>query len=123
MFRLGSKCKRDGEWKLLDSQQLVPGDVILLRIGSVVPADVKLVLGDEVMADQSALTGESIPAKKKIGDQIFSGSTIKQVHVVDTFAWSLCYCIAHATKSVPALVSAVIELLLALVFQTITQQC
>jgi H+-transporting ATPase len=57
---------------------LVPGDVIRLRLGDIVPADARLLDGDPVEVDQSALTGESLPATRKPGDPVFSGSIIRQ---------------------------------------------
>jgi len=54
----------------------VPGDVIRLRLGDIVPADARLLEGDAVEVDQSALTGESLPATRKSGDAVFSGSII-----------------------------------------------
>ncbi len=56
----------------------MPGDAIRLRLGDIVPADARLLDGDEVSVDQSALTGESLPATRKTGDAIFSGSIIRR---------------------------------------------
>ncbi len=61
-----------------DARALVPGDIIKIKIGDVVPADLKLVEGDYIQADQSALTGESLPVQKKAGDISYSNSVIKQ---------------------------------------------
>jgi hypothetical protein len=58
--------------------ELVPGDVIRLRLGDIVPADARLLAGDPVEVDQSALTGESLPATRKPGEAVFSGSIIRQ---------------------------------------------
>ncbi len=60
------------------ARELVPGDVIRLRLGDIVPADARLLDGDEVSVDQSALTGESLPAARKSGDAVFSGSIIRR---------------------------------------------
>jgi H+-transporting ATPase len=57
---------------------LVPGDVIRLRLGDIVPADARLLDGDEIEVDQSALTGESLPATRKPGEAVFSGSIVRQ---------------------------------------------
>jgi H+-transporting ATPase len=57
---------------------LVPGDVIRLRLGDIVPADARLLAGDPIEVDQSALTGESLPATRKSGEAVFSGSIIRQ---------------------------------------------
>ncbi|MGB8842664.1 MAG: plasma-membrane proton-efflux P-type ATPase [Aliidongia sp.] len=73
-----ARVKRDGKWITPAAKDLVPGDVIRLRLGDIVPADARLLDGDEVSVDQSALTGESLPASKKPGDAIFSGSIIRR---------------------------------------------
>jgi H+-transporting ATPase len=69
---------RDGKFRTIDARYLVPGDIIKIRIGDVVPADVKLIAGDFIQADQSALTGESLPVSKKPGDIAYSNSVVKQ---------------------------------------------
>jgi H+-transporting ATPase len=60
------------------ARELVPGDVIRLRLGDILPADARLLDGDPVEVDQSALTGESLPATRKPGEAVFSGSIIRQ---------------------------------------------
>src|SRR5580704_7197634 len=69
---------RDGGWRTLDAATLVPGDIVRIRLGVVVPADLRLVGGEYASIDQAALTGESLPAAKKVGDEAFSGSVVKQ---------------------------------------------
>jgi len=69
---------RDGEFQTIDARELVPGDIIKVKIGDLVPADIKLIAGDYIQADQSALTGESLPVSKKVGDIAYSNSIIKQ---------------------------------------------
>ena len=73
-----TRVKRDGKWVTPPARELVPGDVIRLRLGDIVPADARLLDGDEVSVDQSALTGESLPATKKPGEAVFSGSIIRR---------------------------------------------
>src|ERR1035438_6018585 len=73
-----ARVKRDGKWINPAARELVPGDVIRLRLGDTVPADARLLAGDPVEVDQSALTGESLPAERKSGDAVFSGSIIRQ---------------------------------------------
>ena len=73
-----ARVKRDGKWIDPPARDLVPGDVIRLRLGDIVPADARLLEGDAVEVDQSALTGESLPATRKPGDAVFSGSIIRQ---------------------------------------------
>ena len=73
-----ARVKRDGKWIMPAARDLVPGDVIRLRLGDIVPADARLLDGDELSLDQSALTGESLPASKKSGDAVFSGSIVRR---------------------------------------------
>ena len=73
-----ARVKRDGKWITPAARELVPGDVIRLRLGDIVPADARLLEGDPVEVDQSALTGESLPATRKPGEAVFSGSIIRQ---------------------------------------------
>ena len=70
--------KRDGKWTNPNASELVPGDVIRLRLGDIVPADARLLAGDSIQVDQSALTGESLPVDAKPGGAVFSGSIIRQ---------------------------------------------
>ncbi|CAO3658246.1 hypothetical protein G6F70_006005 [Rhizopus microsporus] len=73
------KVKRDGEWKTMEAAELVPGDIISIKLGDVVPADGRLIAAHgQVSIDQAALTGESLPVGKEAGDEVFSGSTVKQ---------------------------------------------
>jgi H+-transporting ATPase len=73
-----ARVKRDGNWTTPEARELVPGDVIRVRLGDIVPADARLLEGDPVEVDQSALTGESLPATRKPGEAVFSGSIIRQ---------------------------------------------
>lgn len=73
-----AKVKRDGKWGNLKARDLVPGDIIHVRLGDVVPADARLLDGDPIEVDQSALTGESLPATRKSGEAVFSGSIVRQ---------------------------------------------
>jgi H+-transporting ATPase len=73
-----ARVKRDGTWLNPAARELVPGDVIRLRLGDIVPADARLLAGDPVEVDQSALTGESLPATRKPGEAVFSGSIIRR---------------------------------------------
>jgi len=75
---LKAKAKRDGEWASIAARELVPGDIIRLRIGDIIPADARLLEGDPVQVDQSSLTGESLPVEYKSGDAVFSGSILKR---------------------------------------------
>jgi H+-transporting ATPase len=73
-----ARVKRDGKWTTPEARELVPGDVIRVRLGDIVPADARLLEGDPIEVDQSALTGESLPATRKPGEAVFSGSIIRQ---------------------------------------------
>ena len=73
-----ARVRRDGKWTALEARELVPGDVIRVRMGDIVPADARLLAGDPVEVDQSALTGESLPATRRPGESVFSGSIIRQ---------------------------------------------
>ncbi|CAN4088165.1 unnamed protein product [Withania somnifera] len=80
MARLAPKAKvlRDGKWNEEDAAVLVPGDIISIKLGDIIPADARLLEGDPLKIDQSALTGESLPVTKGPGDGVYSGSTCKQ---------------------------------------------
>lgn len=68
---------RDGTWATVPAEGLVPGDIVKIRLGVIVPADLRLVDGEFASIDQAALTGESLPVSKKVGDQAYSGSVVK----------------------------------------------
>jgi len=75
---LEARVRRDGEWKTVPARQLVPGDIIRLRLGDIIPADAKLMEGDPIEVDQSTLTGESLPVERKTDDSVYSGSIVNQ---------------------------------------------
>jgi H+-transporting ATPase len=75
---IAARVRRDGKWTSVAARELVPGDVIRLRLGDIVPADAKLSDGDPVEVDQSALTGESLPVTRASGEAVYSGSIIRQ---------------------------------------------
>lgn len=75
---LRARVLRDGAWAVLEARELVPGDVMRLRMGDIVPADAKLTQGTFLSVDQSALTGESLPTEKHLGEVVYSGSLIRQ---------------------------------------------
>ncbi|MCC7076940.1 MAG: plasma-membrane proton-efflux P-type ATPase [Acidimicrobiia bacterium] len=66
--------KRDGSWGDVPACELVPGDVVLVRLGDVVPADTRILSGSDLLIDQSTLTGESLPVTRSSGDSLYSGS-------------------------------------------------
>src|SRR5271170_315155 len=73
-----AKVRRDGKWINPKASELVPGDVVRLRLGDIVPADARLLDGDPIEVDQSALTGESLPVTRREGEAVFSGSIVRQ---------------------------------------------
>jgi H+-transporting ATPase len=75
---LRSRALRDGHWQPINAKELVPGDIIRLRLGDIIPADVMLFEGEYLSVDQSALTGESLPVSKTAGDSAYSGAIAKQ---------------------------------------------
>jgi H+-transporting ATPase len=79
---LKARVLRSGKWEQVDARTLVPGDIVRLYLGDVVPADCKLIQGDYIGIDQSALTGESLPVTKKSGEDAYAGSVVKQGEMV-----------------------------------------
>jgi H+-transporting ATPase len=79
---LKARALRGGAWQEVDARTLVPGDIIRLYLGDVIPADCTLIRGDYISIDQSALTGESLPVTKKLGEDAYSGSVVKQGEMV-----------------------------------------
>ncbi|KAK2447512.1 ATPase 11, plasma membrane-type [Trifolium repens] len=84
MARLAPKAKvfylilQDGRWNEQDAAVLVPGHIISIKLGDIFPADARLLEGDPLKIDQSALTGESLPVTKGHGDGGYYSSTCKQ---------------------------------------------
>jgi H+-transporting ATPase len=70
--------QREGEFKTIPARELVPGDIVKLLIGNIVPADVQLLKGDYLLIDQSALTGESLPVSKRPKDVAYASTIVKQ---------------------------------------------
>ncbi len=73
---------RDGTFKSVDAKELVPGDIIKIKIGEIIPADVKLIEGEYIQIDQSALTGESLPVTKHENDTAYANSVAKQGEMI-----------------------------------------
>ncbi|KAJ8448768.1 hypothetical protein Cgig2_011389 [Carnegiea gigantea] len=115
MANLAPKTKvlRDGRWSEQEAAILVPGDIISIKLGDIVPADARLLEGDPLKIDQSALTGESLPVTKNPGEEVFSGSTCKQGEieavVIATGILTLCGCKEDVKKKVHATIDKFAE--------------
>ena len=71
-------CKRAGTWEYVPSRELVPGDIVRVKGGDVIPADSKLLEGEPIKVDMSSLNGESLPSTKYPGNEVYSGAVVKQ---------------------------------------------
>jgi H+-transporting ATPase len=76
-LRIQSRVKRDGKWSIIPARELVPGDLVRIRAGDLLPADIKIIDGS-LGVDQSVLTGESIIVEKSTGEIAYSGSAVKR---------------------------------------------
>ena len=76
-LQVNARVRRDSSWQVVPARELVPGDIVRVRPGDIIPADVKLLTG-ELSIDQSALTGESKDADKKPGEVLSSGSVVRR---------------------------------------------
>ena len=85
-----AKAKRNGQWRPLPAGEVVPGDILSVRLGDIVPADLKLLSG-EVSVDESALTGESLPKNEQAGALLYSGSVIRRHCKESYFLWMSSY--------------------------------
>ncbi len=74
---LTSRVLRDSKWQMVPASHLVPGDIVFIVNGNIIPADMKLIAGSYLSVDQSALTGESLPVDKKVGDGVYSSAIVK----------------------------------------------
>lgn len=77
-LQVTARVLRNGVWALLPAKDVVPGDIVRIRAGDVIPADIKVLTNEEVEVDQSALTGESMPVLKRLNDIIYSGSIVRR---------------------------------------------
>ena len=76
-LQVNARVRRDSSWQVITARELVPGDIVRVRPGDIIPADVKLLTG-ALTVDQSALTGESKDADKKPGEVLSSGSVVRR---------------------------------------------
>jgi len=126
---LHARVMRDGQWTTVPSRELVPGDLVHLRLGDIVPADARLVAGDPVEIDQSALTGESLPVTRTTGEVVYSGSILRQGEVDATVTATgattyfgktaqlveSAHSVSHFQKAVPKIGDYLIAIAVALV--------
>ena len=75
-LQVNARVLREANWRLIPARELVPGDIVRMRAGDIIPADVKLLTGT-LSVDQSALTGESKNADKAVGEVVASGSVVR----------------------------------------------
>lgn len=75
-LQIMARVYRDGKWDSVPARDLVPGDLVHLKMGSIVPADCRIVQG-EVDVDQSSLTGESVPVASAAGSSLYSSSVVQ----------------------------------------------
>jgi H+-transporting ATPase len=76
-LQVNARVRRDSNWQVIPARELVPGDIVRVRPGDIIPADVKLLTG-ALTVDQSALTGESKDADKAPGETLSSGSVVRR---------------------------------------------
>ncbi|MHB8254277.1 MAG: HAD-IC family P-type ATPase, partial [Acidiferrobacter sp.] len=76
-LQIMARVLRDGAWIQISSAELVPGDYVHLRVGDFAPADLTIAEG-QVLVDQSALTGESVPVEREPGEAVYSGSVLRR---------------------------------------------
>ena len=76
-LQVSARVRRDSSWQVIPARELVPGDIVRVRSGDIIPADVKLLTG-ALSVDQSALTGESKDADKAPGEVLSSGSVVRR---------------------------------------------
>lgn len=76
-----ANVKRNGEWKRLAAREIVPGDVISVKLGDIIGADGYMQGEGELEVDESSLTGESLPVVIKAGAPVRSGGIVKKGHV------------------------------------------
>ena len=76
-LQVSARVLRDSNWQVVPARELVPGDIVRVRPGDIIPADVKLITGG-LSVDQSALTGESKDVDKASGEVLSSGSVVRR---------------------------------------------
>lgn len=87
-----AKVLRGENWEWIEAREIVPGDIIDLNMGDIVPADVSILEAKNLSINEAALTGESLPKEKGAGDEGFSGSFV-------TLGWARCRVKATGTHT------------------------
>ncbi len=78
MLTSRAKVLRDRHWTQVSAETLVPGDVIRIRIGDIVPADAMIIESDLLEIDEAIITGESMPVEKEVGSQVYQATVVKR---------------------------------------------
>ena len=120
---LQARVKRDGTWTTVPAREMVPGDLMRIRIGDIIPADARLLEGDPIQVDQSALTGESLPVTRNSGEAVYSGSILKQGEIdalvyatgQSTYFGKTAHTVSHFQKAVLKIGDYLIVIAVALV--------
>ena len=81
-----TRAKRDGKWSRVAASELVPGDVVMLMVGTIVPADATIVTATNLSLNESMLTGESLPKERKSGETAYSGSFVATGNALATIS-------------------------------------
>ncbi len=76
-LHIQARACRDGHWQTIPAAELVPQDLVHIRVGDIVPADLQISDGN-ILVDESALTGESMPVDRNKGSTLYSGSVIRR---------------------------------------------
>ena len=80
------RARRDGQWKKIPATQLVPGDIVMLTVGTIVPADANVTAETNLSLNESMLTGESLPRVRTVGETIYSGSFVATGNAIITIS-------------------------------------
>ncbi len=76
-LRSNARVMRSGAWKVISSRLIVPGDIVRIRFGDIVPADAKIIDCEYLEVDESVITGESLPIAKKASGTVYGGSVVR----------------------------------------------
>ncbi|OAO97880.1 hypothetical protein AXX17_AT4G13200 [Arabidopsis thaliana] len=113
-----TKVLRDGKWSEQEASILVPGDIVSIKLGDIIPCDARLLEGHALKVDESALTGEFGPITKGPGEEVFSGTTCKHGEMeavviatgVHTFSGTTAHLVDNRTNKVGHFLKVVTEI-------------